>query len=74
MALGERGARMQLKLKQVMETKKVSIRQLSLKSGVARGYISELVAGKYKNPSGQVLCKLACALGVKLNDIVDCDK
>jgi putative transcriptional regulator len=74
MALGERGARMQLKLKQVMAAKKVSIRQLSLKSGVARGYISELIEGKYKNPGGQVLYKLARALGVKLDDIIDCDE
>lgn len=65
---------MELKIKQVMEQKHISIRQLSKRSGVARGYLSELINGKYNNPSSQVLCRIAKALGCGLDDIIDCEK
>jgi transcriptional regulator with XRE-family HTH domain len=47
---------MKLKIREAMASSRIkTIGQLSRKSGVARGYISELVAGKYENPSAKVL-------------------
>jgi len=47
-----------------------SIRKVSLKSGVARGYISDLCNGKYHNPSLDVLIKLTKAFNCTLNDLI----
>jgi transcriptional regulator with XRE-family HTH domain len=46
---------MKLKIAKVRTAKKISMRQLELKSGVAHGYISELERGVYENPSVGVL-------------------
>lgn len=64
---------MRLKIKELRKKKRLSRRQLSLKSGVARGYISELESGKYDNPTIKVLCKLCKILGCTLEELVDCE-
>lgn len=48
----------------------LSINKLSKISGVSRGYIGELEAGKYKNPTVDILCKIAKGLNCRLDDIV----
>ncbi len=60
-----------LKTKEFRETKYLTISQLSYKSGVAIGYITELEKGKYKNPSLQIICKLSKALNITPNDLID---
>lgn len=45
-------------------------KELSLKSGVARGYITEMENGKYTNPSIEVVCKLCMALEITPNDLI----
>lgn len=45
-------------------------KELSLKSGVARGYISEMELDRYINPSIEVVCKLCIALEVTPNDLI----
>lgn len=63
---------MKIKIKEIRMQKEWSISKLSIKSGIAKGYISEIETGKYKNPSIKVLCNLCNALGCTLNDLVDC--
>ncbi|WBW95281.1 helix-turn-helix domain-containing protein [Oceanirhabdus sp. W0125-5] len=64
---------MRLKIEELRKKKKLSRRQLSLKSGVARGYISELESGKYDNPTVRVLVKLSKVLCCTLDELVDID-
>lgn len=61
---------MKLNTKELRKIKKMSLAQLSRKSGVARGYLCELEEGKYKNPGGEVICKLCKALGCTPNDLI----
>ena len=60
-----------LKIKKFRELKKLTISQLSYKSGIATGYILELENGKYKNPSLKIICKLSKALNVTPNDLIN---
>jgi transcriptional regulator with XRE-family HTH domain len=53
-----------------MERKGVSQLELAKKSGVAQGYISDLVAGSKKNPGLDVLKRLAKALGVPVTELL----
>ena len=62
---------MKLKTKELRKIKKMSLAQLSRKSGVARGYLCELEGGKYTNPGGEVICKLCKALGTTPNDLIE---
>ena len=59
-----------LKTKEFRQLKNLSISKLSYKSGVARGYITELESGKYINPSLDVICKLCKALKVAPNQLI----
>ncbi|MFT5872782.1 MAG: putative transcriptional regulator [Clostridium sp.] len=62
---------MKLKTKELREIKKMSLAKLSRESGVARGYLCELEEGKYKNPGGEVICKICKALKCTPNDLID---
>lgn len=64
---------LKLKIKEQRLKRRWSIRKLSLISGVARGYLSELEHDVYENPSVRVLCKLKNALGCTLDELVECD-
>lgn len=57
-------------LKQYRLDKGWNGKELSLKSGVARGYISEMELDRYINPSIEVVCKLCIALEVTPNDLI----
>ena len=57
-------------LKQYRLNKGWNGKELGLKSGVARGYITEMENGKYKNPSIEVVCKLCMALEITPNDLI----
>lgn len=60
-----------LKTKEYRKMRNLSISKLSYKSGVARGYITELEYGKYRNPGVKVVCRLCKALNVTPNDLID---
>lgn len=57
-------------LKQYRLTMGWTGKELSLKSGVARGYITEMELGRYTNPSIEVVCKLCVALEITPNDLI----
>ena len=52
-------------VKRLREARDMTQLELATKAGVPQGYISELEAGKKKNPGLDVLLKLAQALQVK---------
>jgi putative transcriptional regulator len=60
-----------LNITEMRKEKGLSIRKLSLKSGIARGYISELCNGIQCNPSLDVLVKLAKAFDCTLDELVE---
>jgi transcriptional regulator with XRE-family HTH domain len=53
------------------EAKGMTQLQLATKSKVPQGYISELEAGKKKNPGLDVLKRLARALGVPVTELLE---
>jgi len=59
-----------LKTQEIRKQQRLSISQLSYKSGITRSYISELESGKYENPGIEVVCKLCKALRVTPNDLI----
>lgn len=61
---------MVLNTKGLRKKKQLSLSQLSYKSGVARGYLTELEEGKYINPGVQIVCKLCKALKVTPNELI----
>lgn len=61
---------MKIRLKDIREEKKVSIRGLAKLSGVDKNHIIN-IESKKTNPSIYVIVKLAKALGVTLNELVD---
>jgi len=65
---------MKLKIQEQRTNKKWSIRKLSLISGVARGYISELENDIHENPGIKVMCKIRRALDCTLDDLVSCEE
>jgi transcriptional regulator with XRE-family HTH domain len=57
-------------LKRVRKEKGFSQLELAKRSRVAQGYISELEAGREKNPGIETLRKLAKALGVPVAELL----
>ena len=49
----------------------MGLRELARKAKVPPGYLAELEAGKKKNPSLDVLKRLARALGVPVTDLLE---
>lgn len=64
----------QINLEQIRIAAGLSISKLSIISGVAKGYISELETDTYDNPSIRVLCKLKKALECTLDELVSCEE
>lgn len=60
-----------LMMKEYRKKQRLSLSQLSYKSGVARGYLSEIESGKYDNPSLSVICALCRALKITPNDLIN---
>lgn len=52
-------------IKRLRESKNISARELSRRSGVSQGYLSQLETGKNNNPTNDVLKKLADGLNVE---------
>lgn len=52
---------------------KVSQAQLAEMAKISRSYLCDLESGKFNNPGIIILCKLAHALGCKVDDLVDCE-
>jgi transcriptional regulator with XRE-family HTH domain len=53
------------------KTKKMGLRELAKSAKVPPGYLAELEAGKKKNPSLDVLKRLAKALGVPVAELLE---
>jgi len=60
-------------IRKIRKQKDLSINNLSEKSGVAQGYLSDLENNKLSNPTLETLNKIALALGVSLKDLVSED-
>lgn len=58
------------RIKELREINKMTIKQLSDKSGVGQSTISEIETGKAKNPKGETLSKLASALNVTVDSLL----
>jgi transcriptional regulator with XRE-family HTH domain len=58
-------------LKRLRKKKGLSQLELAGKTGLPHGYLSELEAGKKKNPSLKVLQKLALGLGVTVSELLE---
>ena len=59
-----------LKTKEIRKSKRISLSQLSYKSGVSRSYLTELEHGKYDNPGLQTVLKICKALDVDPNTLI----
>ncbi len=64
-------ARIGTVVKRLRERKGLSQLELAKRAGVAQGYISDLEAGRKKNPGIETLRKLARALGVPVTELVE---
>jgi putative transcriptional regulator len=60
--------KLNLKVKRLQH--KLSIRQLSIDTGIAQSYISQLENGVYKNPTADILVKLSKAFNCTIDDLI----
>jgi len=58
-------------LKGLRTSRDMGLRELAKKANVPPGYVAELEAGKKKNPSLDVLKRLAKALGVPVGELLE---
>ena len=58
------------RIRQLREDKNVSQRQLALMTGTSRSYLWKLESGR-ADVGIDVLCRIACALDVKVRDLID---
>jgi len=58
-------------LKTLRTAQEMGLRELAKKAKVPPGYLAELEAGKKKNPSLDVLKRLAKALGVPVTELLE---
>jgi transcriptional regulator with XRE-family HTH domain len=58
-------------LKRLRMEEDIGLRQLAAKAKVPPGYLAELESGKKKNPSLDVLRRLARALGVPVAELLE---
>lgn len=58
-------------LKRIRKTKKMTLKQLEEITGITNSYISAIENGRKKNPSTEILEKLAKALDVNVVDFYD---
>ncbi len=63
----------QNRIKQLRLLKGYSINALSEKTGVSKSYLSYIERGIQKNPSLQILSKLANSLGTTVEDLLEED-
>jgi transcriptional regulator with XRE-family HTH domain len=58
-------------LKASRKASRIGLRELARKAKVPPGYLAELEAGKKRNPSLDVLKRLARALGVPVTELLE---
>ncbi len=58
------------RIRQLREDREISQRQLALMTGTSRSYLWKLESGK-ADVGIDVLCRIACALDVKVRDFID---
>lgn len=63
---------MKINLQQIREVRDLSITDLAKLSGVSKNWICRIEAGK-ASPSIGIICKLAMALHVSLDELVQCE-
>lgn len=61
-------------VKRLREHSKMTMKELSLKSGVGKSTISEIETGKATNPKSDTLAKISSALGVTINDLLSTEE
>lgn len=57
-----------VKLEKLLEERNLSQRELARRAGVAKSTIPEIKRGNIKKPSFELICKLADALDVDINE------
>lgn len=57
-------------IKEMLEARNMTQYRLAKISGISAPYICELIKGKYKNPSMEVLKALSKALGVSISKLM----
>lgn len=64
MAIGDR-------IRQRRDDVKLSAAELARRAGVTKGYVSQIESGQVPRPSGDVLYRLATALGTTVADLLE---
>ena len=59
------------KIRQLREEKELSLNKLAEMAGVSKAYLSQLENNVSKQPSAEVLLKIASALGTTIADLLD---
>ncbi len=62
---------MRIKLRKIRQGQNMSYRELSKLSGVSLSQIEKIESGYASNPTIKTICKLAKALGVRLDDLIE---
>lgn len=65
---------MLLRLRVIRKKRRISQRWLAKKAGISRSYLCEMESGKYDNPGVKILCRIARALGCKIDDLIACEE
>lgn len=58
------------RIKEILKEKQMTMYRLSKITGISASYISEMISGKYNNPSADILQKLSTALGVSVTKLL----
>lgn len=64
---------MKVNLRSIRLKRHIPMEDLAKDSGIAKSTISKIESGKI-TPSIRVLCKLCNALGVDIDDMLDCER
>lgn len=59
------------KIRQLREEKELSLNGLAEKAGISKAYLSQLENSVSKQPSAEILLKIASALGITIADLLD---
>lgn len=59
----------QNRMKQIRKENGVTLTELSIKTGISIGYLSHLENGTRKNPSIEIMDKVASALNKSVSDV-----
>ena len=59
------------KIRQLREEKEWSLNELAEKAGISKAYLSQLENNRSKQPSGEILLKIASALRTTIADLLD---